>query len=304
VRRTADSHGVPERVRPNLSRAAAAARLAGAADSEEAVAARMRQAARRSRAIAGGAGRRPPVGGPGSPAPPVTSVGPPAPAPSPATVWPATDGDATVPIPIVAAPSLRRGRPSHPAAADARPGASNQSAQVTTAGAAAAAAALAVAPVPSKREEPSRSRHLTVVPEPGLSPAQRRRRARAALFAGIAAATAVGLALVYLHVVLAQRQFAVDRLNTQVQQAQAAYQQNRLQVAQLGSPDHIISMAEGQLGMIQPGQVTYLTSPPGSTTGTSAGGATAATGAPSTATTAPAGDADWPQIKSELAGLP
>ncbi|MDA8044543.1 MAG: hypothetical protein M0Z30_04780, partial [Actinomycetota bacterium] len=165
---------------------------------------------------------------------------------------------------------------------------------------------LAVVAAPAQPEQEVGPPHLTVVADPGLSPAQRRRRARAVLFAGIAGATLVGLALVYLHVVLAQRQFAIDRLDKQVQQAQASYQQNRLQVAQLGSPDHIISMAEGQLGMTQPTKVAYLAPTPGSAAASAVTGTGSSTsgGSRSSARTAPAGDADWPQIKSELAGLP
>jgi hypothetical protein len=117
------------------------------------------------------------------------------------------------------------------------------------------------------------------------------------LICAIAGAAAVGLVLVYFHVVLAQRQFTLDRMNSQVQQAQATYQDRRLQVAGLQSPQHIISTAEGQLGMWQPSNVTYL-DPSG---GGSAQGTGASLAPPSRA---PAGDADWPQIKSALAGIP
>jgi hypothetical protein len=236
VRRTDVSGGVPERVRPNRARAAAAARLAGAGDSDDAVAERMRQAARRAR-MAGG-------------------------------------------------PAAGRGRPTRPT----RP---------ETAGAAALAVVADPRPNRPAPEEAPRPRHLTVVQERGLSPAQRRRRARAALIAGVGAATMIGLALVYFHVVLAQRQFAIDHMDQQLQQAQSTYQQRRLEVAQLSSPGHIISTAEGQLGMIQPNKVTYLTpsstSPPSSGTGLSDG---------ATSGQAPAGNADWPHIKSQLAGIP
>lgn len=312
MRRIDECQVVPDWARPSSKRAAAAARLAGAADSQEAVAARMRQAARRSRAVAGPAARPP------RPATPV--AGPAAPGASPTGgryAWPDADPDRTVPIPLVtmgaAAARLARsaGHPaqaaSSPAAGGLRPDPTERRMDLTAS--TAGAAALAVVPEPSETGGPARPRHLKVVPEPGLSPAQRRRRARAALFAGIAGATLVGLALVYFHVVLAQRQFAVDRLDTQLQQAQTAYQQKRLEVAQLGSPAHIISMAEGQLGMVQPTKVTYLTAPAGTVPGgtsASSGDANAAGDQASrtTATTAPAGDADWPQIKSELAGLP
>jgi cell division protein FtsL len=165
---------------------------------------------------------------------------------------------------------------------------------------------------PSPEDETeARPRYLKVV-EPGLTPAQRRRRARIAMVASIGVASIIGLALVYLHVVLAQRQFALNNLNTSVQQAQARYQDLRLQVAELGSPQHVISMAEGQLGMVQPNNVKYLIP---QTSGTGLAGA--ATGARGTAplgvaggTTvrspgqAPSGDADWPTIKSQLAGVP
>jgi hypothetical protein len=155
---------------------------------------------------------------------------------------------------------------------------------------------------------------------------------------GLGTATFVCFALVYLHVLLAQRQFRIDHLNGEVQREQAAYQQLRLQVAGLGSPAHIVSTAEGQLGMLQPSKVTYLVPsqsvpaqavPPQSTvsqlpagqTGPASGsssdqaagpGAAAAgkgsNGASSTYSTtptkAPVGDADWPTIKSQLAGVP
>jgi hypothetical protein len=230
--RTASS-GVPDSARPSTARAAAAARLAGAADDGDAVLARMRLAARRSMAHS-------------------------APAP------------------------------------------------VSAGGAALAVAAPVRRVHPDGRAQP-RPRHLRVVEDTGLTSAQRRRRARFLLVGGIGVAAAIGLALVYFHVVLAQRQFAIDRLDSQVQQAQSTYQDDRLQVAGLGSPQHIISMAEGKLGMIQPASVTYLDPQGGSAApGTGGGeplGQTAASPVISAAQ-APAGDAAWPAIKSQLAGLP
>ncbi len=232
MRRETEVSNVPMRARPTLNRAAAAARSAGAPAGDDAVAERMRHAARRARSF-------------------------------------------TAPSPGVSG-----------------------------------AAALAVAPAPRpapRRDEQPRPRHLRVVPD-GLTPAQRRRRARALLMAGIGGAAVIGMALVYFHVVLAQRQFALDRLQSQVQQAQATYQQRRLEVAQLGSPQHIISMAEGQLGMVQPAKVTYLTPSAGGAQASGTGGIPAlgpsagtAAGSPSQAL---AGDANWPKIKSQLAGMP
>lgn len=265
MRREEAMEQVPRRARPSMKRAAAAARLVGAPASEEAVADRMRQAARRSRQAAAGPvppGRRPTRT---AAAPAASTVG--------STVGSWTSGPA-------------RGRAaSAPAAVGASAGAG--------------ATALAMVPIPTadpKPEQKAKPRHLQVVPEPALTPAQRRRRARAALIAGIGGATAIALALVFFHVVLAQRQFSVDHLQAQVQQAQTTYQQRRLEVAELGSPAHIISMAEGRLGMVQPTKVTYLT-PDGP-------GAAPATSTLDPSSSAPAGDADWPAIKSQLAGIP
>ncbi|MGH9057119.1 MAG: hypothetical protein ACRDYY_14840 [Acidimicrobiales bacterium] len=224
-------------------------------------------------------------------------------------------------------PGIRASQRPSPARAAAAARASGATRQ-----AAASAAAVAARTLPSIPGSPRDGRHLKVVEAPARTPAQRRRRARAALLGigGLIAVIAFGL--VYLHVELAQRQFALDRVTSQVQKDQATYQSLRLQVAELGSPQHIISTAEGKLGMVQPAKVTYVTpstvvAPGGgatrpagaaaATAGASGSGATA--GASGSGTTAgasgsgasaghlgqaPAGDADWPQIKSQLAGSP
>jgi cell division protein FtsL len=178
---------------------------------------------------------------------------------------------------------------------------------VEVAGAAALALVPQPQPEPEAPEQGARPRHLRVVPE-GLSVAQRRRRARMLVVAAISAAAVVALALVYFHVILAQRQFAIDHLGAQVHAAQTKYQSQRLEVAQLGSPQHIISMAEGPLGMMQPSKVKYLSPSSGQTVVSGQGarqalGQTRASGILSPLH-APAGDADWPQIKSQLAGSP
>jgi hypothetical protein len=111
----------------------------------------------------------------------------------------------------------------------------------------------------------------------------------------------VAFALVYLHVLLAQRQFRLDNLNTRVQQEQLAYQKLSLQVAELSSPQNIISTAEGKLGMIPARGVNYLA--PGTTIPGSSSASPLSSPAGSSGQ-APAGDADWPNIKSQLAGSP
>jgi hypothetical protein len=79
------------------------------------------------------------------------------------------------------------------------------------------------------------------------------------------------------------------------------YQTRRLEVAQLGSPANIIATAEGQLGMVQPAKVNYLAPVAGGSV-MSGGSTPQGLGVPHGV--APAGDADWPQIKSQLAGTP
>ncbi len=185
----------------------------------------------------------------------------------------------------------RRSRPS-----PARAAAAARAMGVTTA---AGAAATALRPDPAGLEE---ARHLRVVAVPVRSAAQRRRRARAAALLAVTLVMMVAFGLVYLHVVLAQRQFALDQLTSKVQAEQATYQNLRLQAAQLGSPQQIISTAEGQLGMRQPPAVRYLT--PTVTISGSSPPDPSNTPASGTSGQAPAGDADWPQIKAQLAGSP
>ncbi len=209
-----------------------------------------------------------------------------------------------------AGPSPRPGRPSRrrqePVPSPRRAHAiANPSAMAAGYGAAALAAPRSD-PAP---HEQSRPRHLKVV-EPGtLSAAQRRRRARAVLIATIGMGTFIAFALVYLHVVLAQRQFRIDRLNTEVSKAQTSYQNLRLEVAQLDSPQQIVSTAEGRLGMVQPSKVLYLTPSAPAPSGSTSTGQTVAGGGgnPSTGSQpaqSPAGSASQPTTKSQPAGSP
>ncbi len=225
------------------------------------------------------------------------------------------------PGPGPAGPPSGRSRPGgRSAAAPARPSRPGRGSVVparsrpSAARARAAARAMGIEPVPGTdgsavpTAEPARSdplgpeepRHLRAVPPRSATRTQRRNRTRVLALAAAGLVLAVTFGLVYLHVVLAQRQFALDRLTAKVQAEQANYQNLRLQVAQSGSPAQIISTAEGQLGMRQPASVTYLT--PSVTIGGApdpAGGQAA-----SDSVHAPAGDADWPQIKAQLAGSP
>jgi cell division protein FtsL len=102
-----------------------------------------------------------------------------------------------------------------------------------------------------------------------------------------------------MHVMLAQNQFALDRLDTQAAKQQAQYERLRLTVDQLESPQRIVAVAKDQLGMQQSGSVTYLTpSAPLSVPG----GPKAAP-----ASAAPAGGsgpANWATVKPHLVPQP
>lgn len=179
------------------------------------------------------------------------------------------------------------------------------------------AAAPAASSAPERQDKEEQRRHLRLVENQARRRAGRR---RLLVILGIATAAVVCLALVALHVLIAENQFRLDRLQQQAATEQASYEKLRLQVAQLEAPARIVSQAEGQLGMVQPASVTYLpatTTPPVTPTGKGEKGTTAATAsspqaqdAPSVdppaagTVAAPPGDSDWPSVKPYLSGSP
>jgi len=175
---------------------------------------------------------------------------------------------------------------------------------------------------PARQEPEDVPRHLRLVDREARRRTNRRHVVVSAAFAGIAM---VFLALVTLHVLIAENQFRLDQLQQQASAQQERYEKLRLEVAELEAPARIVSAAEGPLGMRQPGSVTYLPAPPTTATPTSGvtGASTdaapalqgAATGHGSSAASvqeggsgatiaAPQGDADWPLIKPYLSGTP
>jgi cell division protein FtsL len=109
---------------------------------------------------------------------------------------------------------------------------------------------------------------------------------------------AVLFGLVGLHVMLAQNQFRLDRLNSRADAEQARFERLRLQVDQLESPQRIIATAQQKLGLVTPGSVTYLTPSgplPASVSPATAGGAGVAV---------PVSPPDWPIVKPHLAAQP
>jgi cell division protein FtsL len=164
-------------------------------------------------------------------------------------------------------------------------------------------------PTPETPERPTRPDHLRVVPRGQLSARQRRRRTRFAVMATGLFVVAVLFGLVGLHVMLAQNQFRLDRLNGQADAEQARYERLRLQLDQLESPKRIISTAQQKLGMVTPSSVTYLTpsaplpaSASSSTSGSSATGAAGADGA--AGMPAAVSPPDWTIVKPHLAAQP
>lgn len=332
MRRTVDQRPVgagdemARRRAPSQSRAAAAARLAGAPSSSEAVRRRLSEAAQRAQQVAGsGSVSHPAAAGPvpsgRSGRPSRQGQGASDGHSSPAA-RPARSAGTRTASPVARGSGAGGGRsPSRGTQRSVRAIADPSAA----AGAfSSGAAGLAAAPAPRREPRPaeeSRPRHLRVVEPRASSARQRRRRARAFLLAGIGAVSVIAFALVYLHVVLAQRQFRIDRINAQVTKAETSYQNLRLHVAELGSPQQIVSTAEGRLGMIQPQKVMYLTpqsvaansgtrtgqtSQSSGATGTAGGGPAASAGSASagTGSTAASGGANGPAASQQPTGAP
>jgi cell division protein FtsL len=139
-------------------------------------------------------------------------------------------------------------------------------------------------------------RHLRVVGVEELAAIRRRRRVRLAGIAVAAFVIALLFAAVGMHVVLAQNQFRLDQVDAQAAAQQAKFQQLRLQVAQLSSPQRILGTAQGRLGMVPPPGVTFL-NPTSATPGTPTG---AGHSGPAPASAPPG----WSTIKPQLAANP
>ncbi len=153
---------------------------------------------------------------------------------------------------------------------------------------------------PALKPRPAEApRHLRLVGAEELAAIRRRRRMR--LGGAVLAAFVIGLlfAAVGMHVVLAQNQFRLNQLDAQAATQQARYQQLRLRVDQLSSPEVIVGTAEAKLGMVRPGQVTFLSpSSATSASGGTPGGAGHGGVAPASA---PPG---WSTIKPQFAANP
>jgi hypothetical protein len=112
---------------------------------------------------------------------------------------------------------------------------------------------------PVRRSEPEadRSRHLAVV-RPGSRPRTQFRLTPktgvtlTALMFGALFGVAVS------HALLIQSQIRLDEMDKDVADEQSRYEQLRLQVAELESPDRVIDAAH-QMGMVDPAETVWLT---------------------------------------------
>jgi cell division protein FtsL len=142
------------------------------------------------------------------------------------------------------------------------------------------------------------------VVEPRVDHAARRlRRVRLTAVLAGCFVSAVLFGLVGVHVMLAQGQFRLDRLNARSAVEEAKYQRLRLEVDQLEAPQRIVATAEGKLGMVPPAAVRYLTPASRLTSATPAGvGRPAPVPAPPPAPTlaAGAGPRDWAAVKPRM----
>jgi cell division protein FtsL len=154
---------------------------------------------------------------------------------------------------------------------------------------------------PSRRAgEPARARKAEQRPALKVVPRQvRRRRAGVVLTLGVATLFALMLGLVAFQARIAQDQLRLDRVETELREAESQFARLRLEVARLESPDRIVAEAEA-LGLERPSpdQITYLApSPAAAVEVLAAGGPLAERG--------PAGTGDveeWSTLKPLLSG--
>jgi hypothetical protein len=146
---------------------------------------------------------------------------------------------------------------------------------------------------PARRRAVAPPRRRSVPPAaPAARPALRGAPARArAGRGGSVVVVAVLFALVsavVFHVMLAQNQLQLDRLNSQIALEQRDYEQQRLTVSELSAPQRIIQEAE-RLGLVLPVQPPQYLFVPGAPPLASDAGATATTTLP-----------DWMKAKPSL----
>jgi cell division protein FtsL len=112
------------------------------------------------------------------------------------------------------------------------------------------------APRPAPAQAPAPARRLEVVPDPRVLRTRRLSRLGTAI-AGLAACFGL-FGVVGVHVMLAQGQADVQRLQARVQQEEDRQQRLRMDVAVLEAPTRVVTTAENDLGMVSPQTVVSL----------------------------------------------
>ena len=103
---------------------------------------------------------------------------------------------------------------------------------------------------------------LRVVRRRELTQEGERRRCRLLLGAAALIVVSTMFAAVGAHAMVAQEQFRLVQLQGELSNAQTARQQLQQSVVELSSPSRIVHVAETQLGMTPPQQITYLSPVP------------------------------------------
>lgn len=108
-------------------------------------------------------------------------------------------------------------------------------------------------------QEPQRRPDLRLITDTPAAPRHRRALLAAAALALTACA---GLfAIVVLHVLLAQGQTDINRLETRAGAEQVRHDRLRLEVADLEAPNRVVAVAKDRLGMVAADHVRYLAPP-------------------------------------------
>lgn len=152
---------------------------------------------------------------------------------------------------------------------------------------------------PAQRARPQQPRRqLQLVTDARLRDAARRRRVRMLVVATCVIVVAALFGLAAFNAMLVSGQDRLDGLRQKVTEAQAQYSANRLKVAELEAPGHVVQVAQDRLGMVPPPGVTYLS--PSQAMTDEVGG----TPAHSEGTGEDDGGTSWAAVKPYLAGRP
>jgi cell division protein FtsL len=143
-------------------------------------------------------------------------------------------------------------------------------------------------PVAGRRPRPA-TRRLA-----GVEARRRVRRVRRMLWCCGTLIVCSLIAAVAFHVVLAQSQLQIERLNRETIVEQHRYEQLRLEVARLASPERVVARAR-ELGLVLPAEPSKIVTVPTDP------GSPAAASPDSTATTLAE---SWPKVKPHLAARP